>query len=256
VRRPPRLRSPALLVALLAAALLATGCGGGSDPGEAVTETAKRLGEIRSGELQFSAALKTDGGEPFAMELDGPFSIEKEGLAVTEMRSTRVIGGERVEATLISTGDRVWVKAPDGVQELTGEQAEALQIRAGTGGLADLDLDLGAWIDSPESEDAGPNTERISGTLDLAAALDDLARAAKQELPADVRERLVDSVKESSVELVTGKEDRLLRKLKVRATFDVPSDLEPLIGTGGIATLELDAVLEKINQPVTVEPPA
>jgi hypothetical protein len=247
----PRLR----LLSLVLIGLLA-GCGGGSEPGDAVTETAKRLGEIRSGELSFRAVLSPDGGEPVGLELAGPFSIERDGLAVTEMRSTRIIGGERVEATVISTGERAWVKTAGQTQELSGEQAEALEIRAGKGGLAGIELDLDAWIKDAKSEEGPGATEKITGSLDVAAALDDLARAAKQELPADVRERLVDAVRKSSVELVTGKEDRLLRRLRVRATIDVPQDLEALIGTAGLATLELDADLAKINQPVEVQPPA
>jgi hypothetical protein len=123
------------------------------------------------------------------------------------------------------------------------------------GGLAGLDLDLGSWIGDAQSEDGPGDTERITGKLDVGAAMADLARLASQRLPADIRQRLVESVSESSVEVVTGRKDRLLRKLRVRVTLTIPREAEAVLGSTGRAKLEFDADLAKVNQPVRVDAP-
>lgn len=246
------MRAAAIAAAFVSALALA-GCG--SDAGSAVDETAANLSKIRSGDLTMRAIIAPQGGEELGLELEGPFSIANEGLAVTEMKTTRIVGAQRVEATVISDGEQAWVRADGTLQKLTAEQSDSLQVRSGGGGLAQLEFDLGSWISDPETSQDG-DIERITGGLDMKAALTDLADSAGQKIPEDVRQRLVDAVRESKVVVVTGREDRLLRELTVRATIDVPRDLEPVIGTAGLAELTLDVRLEAINQPVEVQPPA
>jgi hypothetical protein len=188
------------------------------------------------------------------LEIEGPFSLAKSGLPVVEMRSTRIVGEQRIEATVTSTGEQAFVTTGGATRELTGEEAQFLRVRGGS--LGALDIDLGAWIEDAKIEDGPGATERITGELDMAAALDGMARAAGSELPGDARRRLVDSLRDSSVEIVTGKEDRLLRSVRLRATIEIPAGLEGLLDLSGTTKLEFDADLSKINRPVRVEAPA
>ena len=71
------------LAAALGAAALLAGCGGGGeaegDPRVALSDTAAKLGEIRSGKLDFRLVLDPEGeGERVGFELAGPFALGDE----------------------------------------------------------------------------------------------------------------------------------------------------------------------------------
>jgi len=72
--------------------------------------------------------------------------------------------------------------------------------------------------------------------------------------PAGAVSRSISSrtVSASSIEILTGKDDRLLRRLRLSVALDIPPELRPK--TGGTTALEVkvDMALREVNRPVRV----
>ena len=97
----------------------------------------------------------------------------------------------------------------------------------------------------------------------MVAALNDALDTARElgggevvpgltKIEGDDADRLRDSVKSSSLEVLTGKDDRLLRALKLRLDFelDAPRDLAAGLGSLSGATVAFDLRIEDPNGPV------
>lgn len=234
---------------LASAALAASGCGGDS-ASEIVGDAAESLDEIVAGELRVELEVTPQGtspGDPFGFRLSGPFEVPTEpGLPVAELRYSQFASGEDFTATLESGPDGAAITTETGAEiALTEEQTAALETAGRGEGLAALGLDFDEWIEDPEAGDgpsvAGEATERVSGTLDVSAALEDLARAAggeAQELDERTREGIEDAVERSSIELLVGEDDRALRRVELELDVRGADEIEPLLGLSG-ASLRL-----------------
>ena len=247
------------LVPALLLAAVACGGGGGGAAQEALRDTAARLGDIRSARMDLSMTAKSASSEAVGFAMTGPFALpETRGLPVADLELTELRGSERSTVTFVSTGTDAYVvrdgqarKVPGGVS-VGGEGSE--------GGLGSLRID--GWLRDPVIEE-GEETDRITAGLDVAAAFDDLGRMGEQlgtsllaglkPLDDASRRALEKSAKDSRVEIVTGADDRLLRRLVLTVTLtgEVPPELRSMVPV----TLSLSLDLAEVNQPVTVEPP-
>lgn len=269
-RRGPRPRRSGGALALLGVTLLLVGCGG-DDAAQVVRETQAKLGEIRSGQLSMRVEVAAHGGGgPVGLRLQGPFSLASPGpLPVARVRYTQLAGAERAVATLVSTGRRAYVELDGTPYRLPrareDELADALGGRDRGRGLDALGLDLAEWIEEPRLEEvagsAGHELERVTGRVDVVAALRDVLSAAGQATDEgfDIDERTVEgirkAVRSSSIELVTGVDDRLLRRLRLELDFQAPARLQPLLGglRGGRLLFALQ--IERPNQAIRVDEP-
>jgi hypothetical protein len=260
--------------ALLAVCALLAGCaGGGEDADEVLSETAANLDEIRSGTLHVDFRLEPrgpTGAEAFGFSLDGPFALGGSGpLPVAEIDYTQMVGDESATVTVISTGQATFIRTGGRTYEMPPEQAAQLQgaagqIRAGAG-LGEFAID--EWIRDPELDDGGDvggaDTDRIEAELDVVAAVRDLMGLARQlgqdrsQLGDRDAEQLADSVRSSRLEVYTGKEDRLLRRLELEVDFglDVPRELRSALGSLVGARVVFELGVDDPNSPVSVETP-
>ncbi len=258
--RPPIGVAAAALVALL------SGCSRDGD--RALRETARNLGAIHSGDLTMRLVMSPADGPGVGFRMEGPFSLKdrRSELPVARIEYTRIAGEKEVPATLISTGRSAYVKAGDTTYRLPPGQAEGLRIvSAGARGLDGLQLDIGRWIADPRvsggPDVAGEKTERLTGKLRLGPALHDVFGAARKagagRAPSakDVG-RLDDSVTDSEIEMLTGKEDRLLRRVRLTADLGVPSRLRDRLGTGARLRLEFELGVARPNRDVRVRAPS
>ena len=256
------------LVAALVVALAVGGCGTpGSSPEDVLSETAANLGEIESGDLSLEVVV-TSGGQDVGFALDGPFALAKPGgLPVANVEYTQIAGPERATATFVSTGQEAFVVVGGATYELPDEQEDDLRGARGAGEALD-ELAIDDWIDEPELSDGGEvggaDTDRIRARLDAVEAANDLLRLASQ-LGADVgplagksREQLARAVESGTIEVFTGKDDRLLRRLVIEARLgaDVPRELESALGDLAEARFRLEMTIADPNEPVTVDEPA
>jgi signal transduction histidine kinase len=258
--------------ALLLAVTLAAGCGtsNAQKAQKALTETAAKLRTIRSGtlDLRLTVAPRA-GGKAFGRTLSGPFSLRRTGLPVVQMTSTSTADGRTKTTTVVSDGTRAFLTKDGITVELPPAQERQLrrsgELLAGAGGLAALRL--GTWIHDPVVSDGGTvdgvETDRITDRPDVVRATDGLLRLAgllgvdAAPLPASDRVRLRRAVRSPRLVLYTGKDDRLLRRLRLTANVagDLPTPLATVLGgtAGGKLDLELD--VSNPNERVTISNP-
>ena len=133
-------------------------------------------------------------------------------------------------------------------------------------------LEVAKWARDPEVADAGQldgvAVQRVTSVVDVPRAIADIVAVGNQlgagedqvlrPLDADGARRLERAVRSSRLEVITGKEDRLLRRLRLDVTFaagdlgDLQSALGPLAGS----RLHLEIDLVGFNRRVEVQAPA
>lgn len=258
----------AVLLALLAAACSA--CGGGASADEVLAETASKLPEIQSGTMTMRLVARAGGGEEAGFELEGPFSLAEDGpLPVADITVTQIAGAERGTTRFISTGAKAYLELEGTSYELPPEQfgPDGSGSSEGDEGLGELDI--GDWFIEPTVSDGsevdGEATERVRARLDVVAAVNDLVTVARDLGGVDLAalegpnaEQLRRTVRAATVDVLTGKDDRLLRSLtmKVDLGVDGPEELRRLLGSLAAAHIDFELTIADPNEPVHVEAPA
>jgi hypothetical protein len=260
------------LVALLA--LVLGGCGGGSGARDALAETAGKLGDIRSGTLTLEVRIEGTGqvGGEAGFELEGPFGFGEAGeLPQADIAYRRIAGSQQAEARFVSTGEKAFVEVGGETYELPDSMVADLRTtEGGSGSDSGLgELDIGDWLVDPQLSDGGEvggaETDRVSSRLDVVAAVNDLLGVVRDlgvadlgQLDGERAEQLRRAVTSSSIDIWTGKDDRLLRKLEIHAKFGAsgPSELEQALGELGGAKVTFLLEIADPNEPVHVQAPA
>ena len=265
------------MAAALAAGLALAGCGGGAD--DAIEETASKLGEIRSGKLSVKVLVSpTTEDSDIGFELEGPFALSEgpDKLPQAQLRYTQIAGAERGGVEFISTAKGAWVEVDGQAYELPPDRVKGLRGGASAGGGEGEgpfgELDVASWTTDEEVSDgepaAGQATERVRAEVDVAKALNDAIDAlgelgggdavgALRPIEGEEAEQLEKAVKSAPLELVTGKDDRLLRRLKLDLDIglDAPRELAGGLGELRGAKVTFDMRIEEPNGPVTVREP-
>ncbi|MFP5318523.1 MAG: hypothetical protein ACLGI2_09535 [Acidimicrobiia bacterium] len=264
-------------VALACALALGLACGGNTptEGEKAMEATASQLGTIRSGVLQFRLVAGPVGEEenPQAgFEMSGPFALPEPGaLPVTQIDYTRIAGGDRTTTQLVSTGSRAFVVLDGTAYQLTFDQTERLRAPSQAGGDHGFGgLRIGEWVEEPQVSPgevvADTATDRITATVDVVRALNDLlafgrglgaAELAVPEITGEDAEQLRHVTESATLELLTGKEDRRLRRLSVdiRLAGPVPARVRTALGPVAAAAIKVTLALEEPNTPVQVAAP-
>lgn len=273
-RRPPIATACAVCLLLVAAA-----CGDkGSEAERAAGDTAENLGKIRSGELTFrlmaGTADQLTDANAIGFALQGPFALAAPGaLPVARMDYTQLAAGSRAATTqVIATGTKAYVSLGGAVYELPPAQVESLRAPKdsdGDGGFGNLRID--EWLDDPqltagEAVDGTP-TDRIQGPVDVVRTLNDLFAFGRQagaselnipEIEGDAAEQLRRVTQSATVDLLTGKEDRLLRRMTVdvRLAAQVSGPVRQALGQLAAAHIRFELAVGKVNTAVQVPEPA
>lgn len=265
-----------VVAAITAASLIAGGCSRGTPAEQAVGATEENLGDIRSGQLSMVVLASSPGaaeGRGSGFELRGPFAVadEEGSLPTADLEYTRITGAERRTTRFISTGSRAFVEVDGEVRELEAGQVDEMRAASDEGDSGLEGLALTEWLEAPQLGPGptidGVATEKVSGSADPAAALDDLiAISAGFGVAADELPRLDDegadqirrATEASTVELLTGADDRLLRHLELVIELGARGageDLRVALGDLGGARLRFTIDVGAPNQPVSVQAP-
>jgi hypothetical protein len=247
-------RTPAfLLVALLAVA----GCGGDSAGSETpvdelLRDTFAGGKAIESGRLDISLGLESEGGQPVTLELSGPFKSQGAGrLPQFDVDASVAGGGQTIEAGVTATADRAFVSYGPDTYEIAGPVFE--QFKAGyeeaarepsdgqERSLASLGIDPRRWLtnaeNAGEAKVGDTDTIKITGDVDVPKLLDDVdgalerLRALGVQGSEQIPERLTDEEKRRTeeaierldVEIHTGADDRILRRMVVALGLQAPA---------------------------------
>lgn len=260
---------------LVAVGFLGAGCGGEAS---VLDDTAQNLAKVRSGDLRMAmtAMAGPEGdGPPVGFEVTGAFSVASaEGeLPRAHLRHTRSVGKALEPTTFLSTGQRAFLEVEGEAYELPPSEVEALRAReAPKGGGAGLQrLGLAKWIVEPTVGDGGVvdgvAVQRVTGAADVVAALNDIVAVADAMgsapgeglRPVDPAgaERVKRAVRSSAVEVITGRDDHLLRRLRLDVVF-AAGDLEGLqeaLGPLAATSLHFELDLSGLNRKVEVTAP-
>ena len=263
------------LVALTLCSVVAFSCSSGTDDGGALAETAEKLSDIKSGDMSVEMTIAPSGGgaESAGFTLEGAFDMDSgDDLPLADMEFTRLAGGEATTFGFISTGQKAFVEIDGQPYELAQDQLEGFA-GAGSGGGNDTDglgeLQIGEWVRNQQVNDGGTaggaETDRITADLDVVKALNDLFALAGEVAPTgldpiegDEADQLERSVETARLEVLTGKDDRLLRHLEIDLGFGLRAaagDLQEVLGDLAGATLHFEMSISDPNRDVEVDEP-
>ena len=265
---------------LFACALALVACGGGDDDVDVDQVLKQTFGEdkdIKSGKLDLALRLDANGlaslQGPVTLRLAGPFASEgADQLPRFDFEADLNAGGQSVRAGAVSTGEKGFVTFQAQPYVLSDElykqfrdgYAEQAKSDDGDEGVSfkSLGVDPQRWLRDPESngteEVGGVETIRITAGIDVPRLLEDvnriLARAPEVEgqprarqLTEDERRRIADAIEEAKLELWTGEEDKILRRLNVQLSFDVPEESRSQLQGLTSGTIRFDLGLGDIN---------
>src|SRR2546423_8969902 len=121
-----------LAAVLLAVAALATGCGQ-NHAHQVLSDTAKNLGKIHSGDLTLRLVVSPRQGTKgrIGFELSGPFALRPGALPVARVAYTQIAGAHEATATFISTGAKTYAEVNGKVYELPASATETVRRAAG-----------------------------------------------------------------------------------------------------------------------------
>ncbi len=226
--------------------LVLAGCGSAAD--DAVSETAAKLGTIRSGELEMALTVSSGGGGAgdVGFELSGPFSLPGEAgeLPDAEITYTQLAGTESASATLVSSPGGAVIEL-DGVEQELPAAALADLEDASAPGSSPAELDIDDWFDDAsieaDGQEDGAAIERVEGTLNvpntvagLLEIVGELDGGQGATAPAlEAASEGLEGEASGRFELRTGAEDRLLRSVSLSLALPLDEDAQRLLSDSG-----------------------
>ena len=247
-----------LLLALLTLGLVA-GCGGDDGTADSSTDVDQLLDEtfssgksIESGRLDIALDVEADAGEgPVTVKVSGPFQSQGEGrLPQVDMKGSFEGGGQSVSGGVTATEDAAFVSFGGETYEVAGPVFE--QFKAGfeqaakeasdqqDQSLASLGIDPRRWLTNARNEGEAKvgdtDTIKITGDVDVPKLLDDVNAALEKirtlgvqgsdQLPDKLtdaeKQQTAEAIDQLSVEIYTGADDRILRRMVVDLGIKLP----------------------------------
>jgi hypothetical protein len=254
-----------ILSALAALALVLAGCGGGQSAQKTLSETSANLGKIKSGDLSLELLFTAKGGHQAGFSLEGPFALNPGSLPEGQLDYTQIAGSQTATQTFIMKGGKAYVRIRGQTFQLPADTTRQIQGTLGASGGLGV-IDLSGWVRNPKLSDGGEldgsDTDKISADLNVPAAVSGLLAAASlfgsnaplAALSGAGAEQLERAVQRATVNLWTGKDDRLLRKLDIAVDFSpsgAPENVRSLVG----AAMRLTLAISNPNEKISVETP-
>lgn len=276
-----RLLAPVAL-ALALVALVAAGCGGGSES-DAKALLRRAFGEsIPSANVTLDISAQVDGvpqlSQPLRIKLGGPYKSNGRGTIPSINWDVSISGiGQTFTAGLISTGDQAFVNYQGTNYQVSAatmarlKQAAASRNTNGSGSLKSFGIDPLSWVtnasEQGDSDIAGVTTTHVSGNVDvgkLFADLNKIVARARGSIgavrPAQLTPQQIDKIKQivqsPHVDVYVGKKDGRIRRVALSLQFTVPAqDQAAARGIKG-GNLSLSAEFAAVGQPQTIQAPA
>jgi hypothetical protein len=253
-----------------------------TDVDELLTKTFTGSKNVDSGNLDLSLRIEAEGGEtqvsgPVTIKLSGPFESQGQGkLPHFSLDASFAGGGQTFDAGATSTGEKGYLSF-QGTDYVVDDQIFE-QFRAGfeeaqkqgsdqQQSFASLGMDPRKWLTDPENAgDAkvgDDDTIKITGGIDVAALLDDVNNALEKasslgldqsgQVPERITEaqkrQVIEAVKNPRVEIYTGKEDTILRRMLVNLGVEDA-------GSGTTGTVAFDVSITDLNEDQDIAEPA
>jgi hypothetical protein len=254
-----------------------------TDVDELLTQTFTGSKEVKSGNLALTMKLEAKGGDsqldgPVSISLSGPFQAQDGGkLPKFRLQAAFEGAGQSIKAGATSTGDKGYLSF-QGTDYVVDDQVfqqfkagfEQAQKQSSSGdeqSFATLGMDPRKWLTNPKNEgDAkvgDDDTIKITGGVDVTKLLDDVNNAlgkasslglgsggqVPEKLTEAQKRQVTEAVKDPRVEIYTGKDDKILRRLVV----DLGVDDKSSSTTGNVS---FDVSITDLNQDQDIAEPA
>ncbi len=240
--------------------------------------------KIESGKLAVKLDVDAKGAEgvngPITLSVGGPFQSQgAKKLPKFDIDFAFEGAGQSIKAGLTSTGTKGFVNFQGTEYEVSDQvfqQFKAGYEQAQKNGtsksqqqsLSSLGLDPRQWLTNPKNEgDAkvgDDDTIKITGGVDVNKLLDDVNTALSKvkqlgaqgtqnlpsQLTAEQRKQVTDAIKNPKVEIYTGKEDKILRRMVVSLGIVDPK------GSAGSATVNFDLSISDLNEDQEISEPS
>ena len=253
-----------------------------TDVNELLKQTFTGSKQVKSGILGLTLKIEANGGEaqvdgPVTIRLAGPFQSQGGGkLPKFKLEASFEGAGQSIKAGATSTGEKGYLSFQGTDYVVEGQVFQQFKAgfeqaqKQGAGGnqsFASLGMDPRNWLTSPKNEGEAKvgddDTIKITGGVDVAKLLDDINTALGKasalglqnagQLPEKLTEKqkrqVTESVKDPRVEIYTGKEDTILRRMVVNFDLD-----DKASGTTG--TLAFDVSISDLNEDQDIAEPA
>jgi hypothetical protein len=278
------------VLALLLCALFLAACGEDNSDKSVdalLTSTFSNDASVDSGKLNAQLDANVQGVQnlngPIRLRLNGPFASGGEGkMPRFDFTLGLTAGGQTFSAGGVSTGDKGYVRFQGKAYAVSDELFKRFQdgyLKAAKdaekdGGknqsLGALGVNPRTWLRDArkdgEQEIGGAETIKITAQIDVPRMLDDfnrlLGRASsatggQQQVPNKLtdaqRKQIEEAVESAEVDVFTGKEDTMLRRLDVRVRLKKTAD----VGGGNLRfQLQFDQLNEdqKVTAPRNAQP--
>ena len=253
-----------------------------TDVNELLTQTFTGSKDVKSGNLDLSLKVEAQGGEsqvqgPVSISLSGPFQAQDEGkLPKFKLEAAFEGAGQSIKAGATSTGDKGYLSFQGTdyvVEDRVFDQFKAGFEQAQKQGsdkqqsFASLGMDPRKWLTDPknagDSKVGDDDTVKITGGIDVAKLLDDVNNALSKasalglggagQVPEKLTEQqkraVTEAVKDPRVEIYTGKDDTILRRLVVNLGIDDQA-------SGSSGTVGFDVSITDLNEDQDIAEPA
>jgi hypothetical protein len=277
------------LVILLLALVVVAGCGGdaadsGTDVDQLLDETFSGGKAIDSGRLSLVLGVEADAGDgPVTAKISGPFQSEGQGrLPQLDLEGSFEGGGESMSGGITATTDAAFVSFGGATYEVAGPIFQ--QFKAGyeqsakeaSGGqdqsLASLGIDPRRWLtdarNEGESKVGDTDTIKITGDVDVPKLLDDVNAALEKiralgvqgsdQIPDKLTEaekrQTAEAIERLAVEIHTGADDRILRRIVVALGLRLPEGAATAGGAQS-ADIRFDFQLLDVNEDQEIRAP-
>ena len=279
-----------LAIALPIPAAIA-GCGGGSssnneDPQQVLDQTFNNPTKITSGKLDISVNGSAQGEQSgdFSASISGPFQTDpNDDTAFPQLALTANVSGSSggpsisFDGSLITTQDNAYVEYQDQAYEvgtdvykqfLKGYAQSVKQNQNQSSGkesvLGQFGVDPANWLTNVTNEGTtdvdGTDTIHVHGDADIGQLVSDLQKISKetgnattQQITPDQIDQLQSAIKDASIDVYSGTDDHLLRKLAVTLSIAPPASSGATVSS---VDLDFSVTLSDVNQPQTITAPS
>ena len=255
----------------------------GDDPQAILEQTFGSEGDkkVDSGKIDLSMTINATGGGstlqgPVNVSLTGPFQSQGEKeVPQFDLDVSFEGAGQNIQAGATSTGDKGFVNFMD--QEYAVSDEVFQQFKTGFEQAAEeqteettfeqLGISPQNWLTEASNEGdstvGDTETVKITGQVDVPAMLADVNTLLSQagtlgipntgQLPTKLTDEQIaqveEAVKAADVEIETGKEDSILRRMAFTLSLEDPA------GSGGTADVEFDLSLTDLNEDQEIAEP-
>lgn len=275
------IRSLFLVMACAIVSLALIGCGGGSkqDPHKILDQTFSGSRSVKSGKLDVRVMIDAKGisglNGPVTLALTGPFEGRgRHQLPKFDLDGRLGAGGRTLTAGAISTGEKGFIRFQGSDYAVPASVFAGFKLGFERARSTSLGIDPRRWMKDPKvkgDEDvAGQSTTHISSEIDVPKLLDDRARLLQTasrlgvaqtrqvstDLTAQQKKSVADAIQSPKFDVYPGKDDKILRKLTLAFSFEVPKSQQQRANGVKSGRVTFDVELAGVNQPATVQAPA